>query len=145
MRLGIVITGIVFILFAIPGYEMSPNFITKGMNSFSGGADSTSSPYTSSLLAQMGIPPADEISQLTQYSFVGLAVAGIGALIFGIIVKAVPKQGPVKMGIELNVQKPEKEEKDDRSKALRLLKERLAKGEITSSQYANLKDLLDRE
>ncbi len=142
MRPRITVTGIILIFVAILGYEISPDFIIKGMNSFTSGADS-SSPFSSSLLSQMGIPSAAEMSILVQYCFIALAVAGAGTLIFGIVAK-VPKQETIKMiGIETNVQKPKNKENHD--KALRLLKERLAKGEISSSEFVDLKDLLEKE
>ncbi len=142
MKSKIVLIGIAIILVAIPSYTIVPSGITHAMTKLTGG-DTTSS-LNNQIFSQLGIPPIDTIAKFIQYSFIGLIVAGLGITVFGAISKKIPKQPPVRLSIE-SVQRLEddKEEKDANSKAVHLLQERLAKGEITSSQYQNLLKLLE--
>ena len=92
---------------------------------------------------QLGIPPMDSLIPMVRYLFIGMAVAGIGLVGFGAIVKSTPKQVTLKVNLEQEkkVQAPD----DSNTKAIQLLQERLAKGEITSSQYQNLKKLMEEK
>jgi uncharacterized membrane protein len=137
VKLRIIIIGIIFVLFAIPGYTILPSVITHETNNLTGG--NLQSPLTKAMLAQMGIPSIDTIIKLTQYCFVGLAVAGLGIIVLGVLSKKIPKQTPIKVQREPSSEVPDEGNPNE----LRLLQERLAKGEISSSQYQNLKKLLE--
>jgi uncharacterized membrane protein len=139
VRFRTIIIGICFVLFAIPSYIIIPSFITVEMNKLTGGG--SLSPMSYQILSSLGIPPIDTIVVLVQYSFVGLMVAGLGIIAFGAIAKNIPKQTAVKMKIESNQRAYEKE--DSNLEVLHLLKERLAKGEITSNQYQDLRKVLE--
>ena len=140
MRKGILAIGIALIIFAIPGYTIGPGFITKEINKLTGGTDTH---MASSILSQMGIPPIDEMFKITQYSFVGLGVAGIGAMVVGAVAKK-PKRVFAKPKTK-SVDNIEYEDMQVKSNPSNTLKERLARGEITSSQYQNLKRLLEED
>lgn len=140
MRKGILAVGVALIIFAIPGYIIGPGFATKEINKLTGGTDTH---MASSILAQMGIPPIDEMFKITQYSFVGLGITGIGAIIVGAVAKK-PKRQFAKSKTK-SVDSVEYEDVQVKSNPSNTLKERLARGEITSSQYQNLKRLLEED
>jgi len=139
MRFKTVIIGIAFVMFAIPSYIVIPPFITDEMNKLTGG--NSLSPMGYQILSKLGIPSIDTIVSLTQYTFVGIIVAGLGTIVFGAISKNIPKQTDVKVQIESNQRLHSKE--NFNLEVLHLLKERLARGEITSSEYQDLKKVLE--
>ena len=141
VRLKIVIIGIVFILSAISGYRTIPDLISSQINTFTGG---TTSSVQSGILSQMGIPPLDTIIQFTQYCLIGLIVAGLGTIVFGMMVKKTPKQVYKNIKVE-DIQEYQKSAPTPDKTILQLLHERLVKGEITSSQYQNLKNILEEK
>ena len=128
------------IICAYFGYYMSPGYITETVNKLTGG--NTDHSMTSSFLAQMGIPSVDEMVEIAKYSFLGIGVAGLGLIIFGAVIKNYKKQFFVQ---SLDEESLESSEAPSMSKALWVLQERLAKGEITSRQFKNLKRLLDEQ
>ena len=151
MRISLVIIGIFLVMISIPGYLETPIFISQMVHSFTG-SFTGSIPGTSSgsILRQMGYPSRAVAVPMIQYSFIGLAVAGIGITAFGSVAKNIPKQVTVKLAPE--VEKVEEiparpQIKDEATqtnlRSLRILQERLAKGEITSSEFQNLKKLLE--
>ena len=79
-----------------------------------------------------------------QDSFLGLAIVGIGMAGFGTIAKNRKMQFT-----SLVLEEQDKKIHDDSKTiekpqtSLRILQERLAKGEITSSEFQRLKELLD--
>jgi uncharacterized membrane protein len=139
VRLKIIIIGIACVLFGIPGYTIIPSFIITEMDKLTGG--NSLSPMSSQILSTLGIPPIDTIALMVKYSFVGLVVAGLGIIFFGAVSKNIPKQVVAKLSIESNQKVHSYEE--PKSEVLDLLKERLARGEITSKQYQNLKKVLE--
>lgn len=96
MRLELVIIGIFLVLISIPSYYYAPHYLTVSVHSFlssmSGG-----NMNSVSMLRQMGYPSLHEIMPIFQYSLVGLAVAGLGMTIFGVVAKKVPKYISVKL------------------------------------------------
>ena len=159
MRSVMIIAGVCLVFISIPGYLDTPSFMSQMIHSFSSSMTG-SIPGTGggSILHQMGYPSRTVIIPLIQYSFIGLAVAGIGLTAFGTVAKKIP--GPVT--VKLVAEETEKMEKvhtnsqtteqgaritDERTqtnlRSLRILQERLAKGEITSSEFQNLKKLLE--
>ena len=96
MRLELVIIGIFLVLISIPSYFYAPQFLTASVHSFissmSGG-----NMNTVSMLRQMGYPSLHEIMPIFQYSLVGLAVAGLGMAMFGMVAKKAQKFKSVKL------------------------------------------------
>ena len=85
----------------------------------------------------------DALIPIIKDLFIGMAVAGLGLTGFGAILKSTPKQVTLKLNLE---QEQKAQTPDDPAvKAIHLLQERLAKGEITSSQYHNLKKLMEEK
>lgn len=151
MRTMLVIIGVCLVFISIPGYLDTPNLISQMIHSFTGSiTGSIPGAGGGSMLHQIGYPSRTVIIPLIQYSFVGLAIAGIGLVGFG-VARNVPKQITMKLVAE----EPEKINKvptcsqitDERTqtnlRSLRILQERLAKGEITSNEFQNLKRLLE--
>jgi uncharacterized membrane protein len=134
----LLITGVILILFGLLGYYYSPSVISDQMNKLMGG--NASDHGTSSLLSQMGIPPIETIIKLTEYSFLGLGFAGFGLTIFGTFAKNIKKQILVKP-VEAN--SLGSSEPQARPEAVWVLQERLARGEISSIEYKNLKRLME--
>lgn len=96
MRLELVIIGIFLVLISIPSYYYAPHLLSVSVHSFvssmSGG-----NMNSVSMLRQMGYPSLHEIMPIFQYSLVGLAVTGLGMMIFGLVAKKTPKSISVKL------------------------------------------------
>lgn len=138
MKIRIIIIGITLIFLAVLGYTFGLNIINDEIKHIMGG--NTDNSMSTAILSRMGIPPVDEMIKIAKYSFVGLGIIGIGATIFGIISKKYKQQFVV---TEMEPVHPS--EIKEKSNALNILQERLAKGEITSSQYQNLKRRLEED
>ncbi len=139
MRFQLIITGVVLIIFGIPGYLYTPNLMSQFMYSYTG--TSGSSTMATSVLQQIGIPPIQVIDQWIHYSFVGLAIAGVLLVVLGIFTKK-----NVKQFSNINAEPEESTEKSQEEpsqKSLQILKERLARGEITPDDFVDLKKLLE--
>lgn len=131
------------IIFAYFGYYMSPGYISDTVDKLTGG--NTSHSMTSNFLSQMGIPSVETMMDIARYSSVGLGVAGLGLMIFGIVTRNSKPQIFVE-SLETNPLDPsDKADTSAKPKALWVLQERLAKGEITSRQFKNLKRLLEEQ
>ena len=164
MRIRSVIIGLVLVLISVPGYLDTPSLMSQMVHYMMGsmmGSTSGSIPGAGggSILRQMGYPSRSTVVPLIQYSFVGLALAGLGFMMFGVLAKKITSQVTVNL-VPGDTKEPEKVEvkkvnethtrsqftdeqihPDNRS--LRILQERLAKGEITTNEYQNLKRLLE--
>jgi hypothetical protein len=123
MKLKIIVLGTSLILLAFPAYTILPSLMINEANKLTGG--NSRSVLTEAMLAQMGIPSIDTVIKFTKYCTIGLAVAGLGIIVFGIIAKKVPKQSAVKIATDPNQQS---QEKNVDNKYIHLLQERLAKG-----------------
>ena len=151
MRIALVITGICLVMISIPGYLDTPIFISQMIHSFTSSVTGSVPGTSGSILRQMGYPSRAVVIPMIQYSFVGLAIAGIGFTVFGAVAKKISKQVTVNLVSE-EAKKVEKvhanpQITDERTqtnlRSLRILQDRLAKGEITSSEFQNLKRLLE--
>ncbi len=144
--------GAFLIAISIPGYVDTPSIVSQMVHSFMNmSTGSVSGANPSSMLRQMGYPSRTVIIPIIQYTFAGLGAAGFGIAMFGMIAKKIPKQVKVKLVTE----EPEKVKEihvdhlpvDENTKtnlrSIRILQERLAKGEITSSEFQNLKRFLE--
>ena len=151
MRIALVITGICLAMISIPGYLDTPIFISQMIHSFTSSMTGSVPGTSGSILRQMGYPSRAVVIPMIQYSFVGLAIAGIGLTVFGAVAKKISKQVTVNLVAE-EAKKVEKvhtspQITDERTqtnlRSLRILQDRLARGEITSSEFQNLKRLLE--
>ncbi len=150
-----------FAIFLI-GYVAGPSTINQMMGMFTpGGTSSTSSTTGIDPYRMMGIPRPEEMAKMAQYSFLGLMLAGIGVTIVGVMSKKKPpKKATPAQVVEYRVvpeselqsqaqPSPKKEVVGDaeslqNQRTLAILEERLARGEITTKEYVNLKKLLTR-
>ena len=117
--------------------------MSQMIHSFMSSMTGSSIPGTGggSILKQMGYPSRTVVIPLIQYSFVGLGVVGIGFVAFGALAKKVKKQFEMKLVAEehetvkeIHTEPQPKDEKiQSNLRSLRILQERLAKVEITSS------------
>jgi uncharacterized membrane protein len=106
---------------------------------------------TSSILHQMGYPSMSAVIPIIQYSVIGMAVAGIGFVLFGFVAKKIPKKVAVKLVTEVSDKekevhtdsKPADEKIQTNLRSIRILQERLAKGEISLNEFQNLKRFLE--
>jgi len=155
MKTQILVIGVVIFAFSIIGYMAAPSLMSKMMDSFTAPmAGSGNSPVNGmNMLRQMGFPPIETINNTMQYSFLGLAFVGIGLVVFGMIAK---KKIPKKISATTNtetatiiekpvttIKKPQDREIKENLKTIRLLQERLAKGEITTKEFLDLKKFLE--
>lgn len=160
MRIGLVMIGACLVIISIPGYLDTPSMMSQMIHSFTSSMTGSIPGTTGgSMLHQMGYPSRTVIIPLIQYSFVGLALVGIGFAAFGAVAKKIPKQVTVKLVTEepdivKDHTSSEVEETHTSSKitdestqtnlrSIRILQERLARGEISSSEYQNLKRLME--
>ena len=119
MRLEVVIAGIFLVLISIPSYYYAPHYLTVSVHSFVGSM-SGGNVNSASMLRQMGYPSLHEIMPIFQYSLVGLAVVGIGMVIFGWVAKKVPKAISIKLvtnepieDLYINAQSPSSKSKKE--------------------------------
>jgi len=139
LRSKLVIIGFVLIIIGIAGYFDSANLMSKYMDSF---AVTPSSGMAANVFSQMGFPPIEEIDKWIHYSFAGLAVAGVFPVLFGIFAKKKIQKQFSDINTDLNHIIPEPQE-DTSLKSISILKERLARGEITPYDFVHLKKLLE--
>jgi len=127
--------------------------MSQMIHSFMSSMTGSSVPGTSgsSILKSMGYPSRTVVIPLIQYSFVGLGAVGIGFIAFGAIAKKIKKQFEMKLVAEehetvkeIHSEPQSKDEKiQSNLRSLRILQERLAKGEITSNEFQKLKKFLE--
>ncbi len=92
------------------------------------------------MLHSMGYPSRSIVVPIMQDSFIGLAIVGIGMIGFGVITKNFKKQFATKPSLDKNKVHKNSEHVDEKPQSsLNILQERLAKGEITSSEFQRLK------
>jgi len=134
----LVAAGSALVILGMPGYFYVPNLMSNFMNTFTG--TSGSSLMTSNILQQMGIPPIDTMDKMIHYSFGASAAAGVIIVVFGMAKKKFKRQFSSTAESKLG----EKEyHADPIQKSIQILKERLAKGEISQTDFKNLKKLLE--
>ena len=138
-------------MISIPAYLYSPHFLSQAVHSFMGPMTSGNSVSTSNMLRQMGYPPMSQVIPIIQYSTIGMIIAGMGLMLFGSIAKKIARPSKVK---PIATQSEEMQEistdphlSNEKPKAtppsLRILQERLVKGEITPTEFQNLKRFLE--
>ena len=140
LRIKLIVIGFILIIIGIAGYLYPANIMSKYMDSF--GGTSGSSAMASSVLQQIGIPPLEEIDKWIHYSFAGLAAAGVFPVLFGLFAKKKIQKQFSDIKTDFNHITSEDQEIPS-LKSIDILKERLAKGEITPYDYVHLKKLLE--
>ena len=148
MKITLLVVGLCIVFVSILGYLDAPSIISQMVHSIiitNTGSTSSSSPITtSSMLHSMGYPSRSVVVPIMQDSFIGLAIVGIGMAGFGTIAKNRKRQ----FTSQVSEEQDKKIQNDSKTSempqtSLRILQERLAKGEITSSEFQRMKKLLD--
>ncbi len=94
------------------------------------------------ILQRIGIPPIPVMDQLIHFSFVGLAGAGVIVWILGIFLKKKPPKQFSNVSSEEPSTSTKIPQEDTSQKSVEILKERLARGEITPDDFINLRKFL---
>ena len=149
------IIGSLVVLISIIGYVDAATLISQMvhsmMSSFVGSTPGSFPITTSSMLHSMGYPSKSTVVLFMQYSFVGLAIAGIGMMVHGAVAKNFKKQFTVELDTDepyeikksyTNFQ-PMDEKLQANSKAISRLQERLANGEIRTDEFERIKKFLE--
>lgn len=160
MRLAELTIGFVVLIFSILGYQYSSNLV--------GAFQHMTSDFVTAFfpninlqnqqgsLLQMGYPSADSITKITQLGFISTAIIGVGCGCYGLIAKKrIPKQLS-NITLETKFIPPTldskfipttlestKHEISKNNRGLGILKERLARGEITQREFENLRKVLE--
>lgn len=155
MRIQILVIGVVIFAFSIIGYMDSPNLVSQIMGPLMVSMTSSGNSPTQgiNMFRQMGFPSIETINNTIQYSFLGLAFAGVSLVVFGMIAKKkIPKKISVKTNTktDMTIEKPveiieklQDTEIKENLKQIRILQKRLAKGKITSREFLDLKRFLE--
>jgi hypothetical protein len=96
MRLILVIAGMMLAIISIPAYYYLPHVLSDVTHSFIGSM-SGGNINAASMLRQMGYPSMHQVLAMLQYSLIGLEVAGVGLVMFGLVAKKSPKTISVKL------------------------------------------------
>ncbi|CUR51712.1 exported protein of unknown function [Nitrosotalea devaniterrae] len=96
MRLALVIAGMLLAVISVPLHSYLPSTLSSMTHSFVS-TMSLGNMNSVSMLRQMGYPSMHQILYVLQYVIIGMAVAGIGLMIFGVLAKKVPKAISVKL------------------------------------------------
>ena len=94
--MSLVISGIFLTLVSIPAYYYLPHMLTDMAHSFIG-TMSNGNVNSVSMLRQMGYPSMHQVLPILGYLLIGVAVAGIGMIVFGLVAKKALKAISVKL------------------------------------------------
>ena len=154
MRLSEVVIGVVLLVGSIYGYSNSSNLILSIQNyltiSMPGFFPDIAGSQQNSMLLRMSYPAMKMMIKITQLGFIGIAVSSLVLLGYGIVAKKKTSKIQNIAIQEINENsKPEMVKKHRINKSLhtyphilQILKERLAKGQITKTEFERLKKLL---
>ena len=96
MRLVLVIAGMLLTIISIPMHSYLPSVLSGMMHSFVTSM-SLGNTNSVSMLRQMGYPSMHQVIIVIQYMIMGMGVAGVGLMIFGLVAKKIPKTISVKL------------------------------------------------
>ncbi len=154
MRLSEVVIGIVLLVGSVYGYSNSPNLIPEIQNylaiSVPGFFPDIAGSQQNSMLLRMSYPVMKTMIKVTQLGFIGIAVSSLVLLGYGIVAKKKTSKIQNIAIQEINENsKPEMVSKYRINKSLhtypyilQILKEQLAKGQITKTEFERLTKLL---
>ncbi|MDE1762830.1 MAG: hypothetical protein KGH88_01115 [Thaumarchaeota archaeon] len=91
MRLWWTIGGTILVIFSIISYFYAPSFLSQTAHSFVASITGGNSLSSVTMLHQMGYPHLSVIISASQYLLIGLTLAGIGFVGFGLVAKKVSK------------------------------------------------------
>ncbi|SRR2546426_12476132 len=161
MRLAELTAGFVVLIFSILGYQYSSSLV-GAFQHMTGDFITAFFPNINlqnqqGYLLQMSYPSADSITKITQIGFISTAIIGAGCAGYGLIAKKrIPKQlsnitvetkfVPPTLDSKftpINILESAKHEILKNNRGLVILKERLARGEITEREFEKLRKILE--
>ena len=96
MRFVLVIAGMLLTIISIPMHSYLPSVLSGMIHSFVTSM-SVGNTNSVSMLRQMGYPSLHQVLFVIQYLIIGMGVAGVGLMIFGLVAKKSPKAISVKL------------------------------------------------
>ncbi|MGI0082917.1 MAG: hypothetical protein ACREAG_06435 [Nitrosopumilaceae archaeon] len=118
MKISFLIAGIILLIVAVSGYILTQNIISD-CQSLLNNLEGNLAP---------DIEQKCKLTKAMQFGFMFIGAGGVGALIYGVILKAKPKKDL-----------PEIPKLGSNQKALDILKDKLVKGEISQETFDELK------
>ena len=152
MRIQEILIGIAILVTSVYGYYHSAQLVdifeNQMLNSMSGVLSTPTSDDQKYSVVKSGYPSAETMTKLTQYGLIAISLISIGIIVFGVIAKKkTPSQFVASTSIEVKNKEFAKVDSEDVEKAningIRILKDRLAKGEITENEFKNLKKFFE--
>ena len=152
MRIQEILIGIAILVISVYGYYHSAQLVgifeNQMLNSMSGVLSTPTSDDQKYSVVKSGYPSAETMTKLTQYGLIAISLISIGIIVFGVIAKKkTPSQFVASTSIEVKNKEFAKVDSEDVEKAningIRILKDRLAKGEITENEFKNLKKFFE--
>src|SRR5579863_152002 len=95
MRFVLVIAGMVLTMMSVPMHYYLPGILSNAVHTFVSSM-TLGNVNSVSMLRQMGYPSMHQVLPILQYLIMGTGVAGVGLMIFGMIVKKASKTISVK-------------------------------------------------
>lgn len=96
MRLILVITGIMLTIISVPMYAYLPHILSDMIHSFVASMTGGNI-HSVSMLRQMGYPSLHQVLFIVQNLIIGMGIAGVGLMIFGIVAKKATKTISLKL------------------------------------------------
>ncbi len=96
MRLVLVIAGMLLTIISVPMHSYLPPVLSSMTHSFVS-TMSVGNTNSVSMLRQMGYPSMHQVLFILQYMIIGMGVAGVGLMIFGVMAKKAPKAISIKL------------------------------------------------
>jgi len=152
MRLAELTLGFLVVLFSILGYQYSSSLVDAAQHMMS---DFVTAFFPTiklqcqkSYLLQTAYPSADSIAKIIQVGFIATTIIGVGCVCFGAIMKKPASRQFSSISLETKLIPAAVESiRDNRltnSKSISILKERLAKGEITERECEKLQRFFEK-
>ncbi len=151
MRLSELIIGGLLLASSIAGYTYSTNLTEKAQDMINGSIiylfPNIKLENTQSYLLQMGYPSIQIMSKIVQMGSVAIMLIGIGLLCFGSMAKKrIPKDFSnvtIQTRTIHDTLESMNQEKSANTRGIHILKERLARGEITEREFEKLRKFFE--